>query len=127
MKSIAFNPRIYDLPYVAAGSVSSYIDLKVQPARIDEIPELRSEPRLKPLVDALNDPSAVFMTHSCAVAHRRPGTQDGPKFASPSGPRMPCAGTVPTYFSHSGIWHILRRNGTKRYTTLTPPTETCTT
>jgi hypothetical protein len=73
MKSLVFTKRVYDLPYESLDQTSAYIDLRSDPARIDEIPELKWEPRLKPLVAVLNDPPAPFMTHGCAVGSRTPG------------------------------------------------------
>src|ERR1035438_2399740 len=73
MKSIKSTDQVYDIPYVTHGSTSDYIDLRSQPTRIDELPELNQEPRLKALVSLLNDPSGMFMTQGCWVRKRRPG------------------------------------------------------
>jgi hypothetical protein len=70
MKYKVFTPEAYNLPYIAQ---FPYIDLRAQPTRIDELPELRHEPRLRPLVHILNFPQGMFMTHGCAVASRPPG------------------------------------------------------
>jgi hypothetical protein len=65
--------RVYELPYLpGARSTSEYVDLRVNPSKIDAIPELRREPLLKAFVKTLNDPSGVFMTHGSAVAAMRP-------------------------------------------------------
>lgn len=69
MKSWTVTSRVWDLPYAD----HPYIDLRRYPARIDEIPELKYEPRLKALISTLNDPTRMFMTHACAVASQRPG------------------------------------------------------
>jgi hypothetical protein len=45
---------------------SSFIDLKKQPERIDEIPEVRSWPELKELVGEINKPFGIFKTLGCA-------------------------------------------------------------
>src|SRR2546427_4482264 len=88
MKSIAYNERVYDLPYVAA---YPYVDLRSFPAKIDEIPELHSEPQLKPLVGRLNDPGGIFMTHGCAVASRKPGIDGSTPIRIPYGVKdAPC-------------------------------------
>jgi hypothetical protein len=50
MKSIAFTERVYHVPYVPEGRTYAYIDLRTHPSKIDEIPELHSERRLKALV-----------------------------------------------------------------------------
>ena len=57
------------VPYLRAsedGESSSFVDLKRQPERIDEIPELRSWPELKKLVSEINRPSGIFKTLGCA-------------------------------------------------------------
>jgi hypothetical protein len=43
----------------------SYVDLKREPNRIDEIPELRDEPALQRLVVTLNDPRGCFRSIGC--------------------------------------------------------------
>ena len=45
---------------------NSFIDLKEQPERIDEIPELRSWPELEKVVRRINIPSGIFKTLGCA-------------------------------------------------------------
>jgi hypothetical protein len=72
MKSIVLTRRVYDLPYIAE---CPHLDLRSDPGKIDEIPELRSEPRLNPLVALLNDPGSAFMTHATAIAARKPGIE----------------------------------------------------
>ena len=57
------------VPYLRPSEDSesnSFIDLKSQPERIDEIPELRSWPELKKLVGEINNPSGTFKTLGCA-------------------------------------------------------------
>jgi len=85
MKSIAFTEHVYVLPYIPNGSTSAYIDLRKNLAGIENIPELRRESRLKPLVRILNDPGGVFMTHACAVASRKPGIEGKTEIRIPHG------------------------------------------
>ena len=87
MKSVAFNERVYDLPYIAEPErgVSVYLDLRTHPTKIDEIPELKGEPRLQPLVRILNDPRGRFMTHGCAIGADRPGVKGSTVIRIPYG------------------------------------------
>jgi hypothetical protein len=104
MKSIEFGTKVYDLPYVAHTSTSGYIDLRGQPARIDELPELREELRLKSLVSLLNDPSGMFMTHACGRAHKQPGTEHGVPIRIPYGAMdAPCWYSSYVVFS---FWYL---------------------
>ncbi len=106
MKSIAFTQRIYDLPYVAE---YAYIDLRSHPERIDEIPELRWEPSLKPLVSILNDPSGMFMTHACAIGRRRPGVPGSTIIRIPYGAKdAPCWYSSYVIFS---FWFLNQNTG----------------
>jgi len=73
VKSIVFTNQVWDIPYIAKASTSEYVDLKTQPERIDEIPELGDEAALKPLLQLLNGSGGQFITHACAVAARPPG------------------------------------------------------
>jgi hypothetical protein len=115
MKSIVFTNKVYDLPYFAHPSYSDYIDLRSQPTRVDEIPELNHEPRLKPLVNLLNDPHGMFMTHACAVASRRPGIEDSTVIPTPGGTE-----NAPCWYSSYvlvSFW-VLNQNQEERYKTL---------
>jgi hypothetical protein len=112
MKSMEFTSRVYDLPYRAHGSTSDCIDLRSQPTRVDEIPELNQEPRLKPLINLLNDPSGMFMTHGCGCAHRQPGTEGGTPIRIPHGAKdAPCWYGSYVVFS---FWY-LDQNQKERY------------
>jgi hypothetical protein len=77
MKDIVFTQQVYDLPYITEPSIGiySYYDLRRHPERIDEIPELKSDPALKSFVSVLNEPAGLFMTHGCDVSRRRPGCE----------------------------------------------------
>jgi hypothetical protein len=74
VKSIARVSDVYDLPYIAdlARGVGGYVDLRRDPKLISTIVELKDQPTLKSLVEALNHKDGIFMTHGCAFAHRRP-------------------------------------------------------
>jgi hypothetical protein len=74
MKSIVQSIHVYDLPYIAEPSrtVFNHIDLRRNPSQISTIPELKDQPVLKSLVEALNDKDGMFMTHGSAAASRRP-------------------------------------------------------
>jgi hypothetical protein len=112
MKSIVFGNVVYDLPYEAFGATSAYIDLRAHPAKIDEIPELKSEPRLKPLISLLNAPGGMFMTHGCAVASRPPGIPGQTEIRIPYGAKdAPCWYSSYIVFS---FWH-LNQNKKSRY------------
>jgi hypothetical protein len=74
MKTIVQNSDVYDLPYVVEPPDVSCVDLRSLPIKIDEIPELKKEPLLTPLIMVLNDPHGQFMTLGCAVGTARPQT-----------------------------------------------------
>lgn len=113
MKSIVFNPRVYDLPYLPHNRTSAYIDLRVHLARIDEIPELQSEQRLKSLIIILNDTGGMFMTHACAIGCQKPGI--GAEIRIPHGAKdARCWYSSYVIFS----FHVLEQNKREHYETI---------
>jgi hypothetical protein len=67
---------VAELPYLPGGTTSEYFDLRTQPSRTKEIPELRREPALVPIVADLNHADGEFITHGCAAAPRLPEKRD---------------------------------------------------
>ncbi len=72
MKNLLEVRKVYDLPYEAenAGKTTYHIDLRVDPAAIQTIPELEGRPDLAELVSVLN--RGPFMTHGSAFALKPP-------------------------------------------------------
>jgi len=69
---IAFDKNPLPLPYVPInheGHVRyEYIDLREEPERIDELPELKDAPELREAIKTLNGPESVFRTLGCEKA-----------------------------------------------------------
>jgi hypothetical protein len=72
MKSILATRQIEYLPYLPKGTTYEFIDLRLFPNKIEEIPELKAEPALARIVTELNHPQGEFMTHKTLVADRLP-------------------------------------------------------
>jgi hypothetical protein len=117
MKSVVFTESVYDIPYIAKldRGVFDYLDLRTHPTKIDELPELKKEPRLKPLVSVLNDPSGMFITHACAIASRRPGIPGSTEIRIPYGSKgAPCWYSSYLFFS----FYFLNQNKREHYEAL---------
>jgi hypothetical protein len=112
MKSTVFTERLYDLPYLPHERTAVYIDLRAHPTGINDLPELRDEPRLRPLASILNDPNGMFTTHACSVASVPPGMPGSTNIDIPYGAKhAPCWYTSYIVFS---FWH-LSQNKTEHY------------
>jgi hypothetical protein len=111
MKSIVSSAHVYHIPYLPQATTSEYMDLRRQPSRIQEIPELRQEPGLIPIVVEINHAAGEFITHACAVASRPPIERD-------------CVIPIPDPAKAAGHWYtsyvmfsfwLLHQNVEERY------------
>jgi hypothetical protein len=92
------------LPYYRPGDPNShdFVDLKAEPHRISELPELREEPELHEIVRQLNDKNSVFKDAALNTIQR---------FCLHSQAKPPLAQTYARFEIRPTRWHDERRTG----------------
>ena len=83
MEHVAYNEsqRVLGVPYDRPQDdpdSHSYLDLRRELHRIDEIPEVRGEPALRNLVSMLNDHNGCFRSLGCERWHKAPTSAEEP-------------------------------------------------